>query len=337
VTKVAVIGAGSWGTTVASLLAPRVDTVLWARREAVAEEIRDTRRNSVYLGDFELPERLAVTSTLEEALGGASFVVLAVPSHGVRAVLEEAAGFVDRDAVVLSLVKGLERVTNARTSEVVAQCWRGRPVGVLTGPNLASEVLGGQPTASVIAMEDEPTGRELQSLLSSDRLRVYTNSDVVGCEIAGVVKNVMAIACGMATGLGFGDNTRAALITRSLAELTRIGVALGGEERTFAGLAGVGDLVATCTSEKSRNFAIGVALGRGRALVDVLAETRMIAEGVLSSEPTVALAHRLGVEAPVSEEVAAVCFGGRAPAETIPRLMGRAVRPEFDPSRDAQS
>ena len=329
-TRVAVIGAGSWGTTVAALLAPRVDTVLWARREDVAGEIRETGFNAAYLGEFRLPGRLAATSVLEEALGDATIVVLAVPSHGLRAVLETSRSVVRHDAVVLSLGKGLERVTNARMSEVVSQCWPGRPVGVLTGPNLASEVLLGQPTASVIAMRDEAIATDLQHLFNSERLRVYTNTDVIGCEIAGVVKNVMAIACGMAIGLGFGDNTRAALITRALAELSRIGVALGGEERTFAGLAGVGDLVATCTSEKSRNFAIGVALGRGRPLAEVLGATRMIAEGVLSSEPTVELARRLGVEAPVSEEVAAVCFAGRAPADTIPRLMGRAARAEFD-------
>jgi glycerol-3-phosphate dehydrogenase (NAD(P)+) len=199
----------------------------------------------------------------------------------------------------------------------------------LTGPNLAEEVLDGQPTASVIAIEDDALARELQELFSTDRLRVYTNPDVVGCEIAGVVKNVMAIACGMTVGLGFGDNTRAALITRALAELIRLGEALGGEQRTFAGLAGVGDLVATCTSRKSRNLRVGIALGEGRALADAM-EGRSVAEGVRSSRPVVDLAARLGVEVPVAEQVVAVCYEGNTPAASVATLMARAPRAEFD-------
>jgi glycerol-3-phosphate dehydrogenase (NAD(P)+) len=236
---------------------------------------------------------------------------------------------------VLSLVKGLEQESNLRMSEVVAQCWCGHAVGVLTGPNLAREVLAGQPSAAVIAMDDAEIARQLQELFSTERLRVYTNPDVVGCEIAGVVKNVMAIACGMATGLGFGDNTRAALITRALAELSRIGVALGGDRRTFSGLAGVGDLVATCTSAQSRNFAVGRALGGGMPLAQVLARTSMVAEGVRSAEPIVALARSFGVDAPVAEEVMAVCQGRRAPRETIPRLMRRAARAEIDDAAES--
>ncbi len=328
--KVAVLGAGSWGTTVASLLAPRVATTLWARSEAVAREIRDDRTNAAYLGGDRLPEALAATSRLDEALEGASLVVVAVPSHGVRGVLEAGAGAVARDAVVLSLTKGLEEASLRRTSEIVAACWPGRDVGVLTGPNLAEEVRHGQPTASVVAMADESIGRELQELFATESLRVYTNPDVVGCEIAGVVKNVMAIACGMAVGLGFGDNTRAALITRALAEIARLGVSLGGEPLTFSGLAGLGDLVATCTSEKSRNFRVGLGLGRGRSLEEALGGTRMVAEGVRSSRAVVALATQVHVEVPVAEQVVAVCHGGRPPAETIPLLMARAAKSELE-------
>jgi glycerol-3-phosphate dehydrogenase (NAD(P)+) len=215
-------------------------------------------------------------------------------------------------------------------SEIITQLWPGHPVGVLTGPNLAPEVLAGQPTASVIAFSDEDIARELQELFATDSLRVYTNHDVLGCEVAGVMKNVMAIASGMAVGLGFGDNTRAALITRALAELSRLGTALGGEQLTFAGLAGVGDLVATCTSTKSRNYLVGVALGQGRSLVDALGQTPMVAEGVRSSGPVVELAARCGVEVPVAEQVHAVCYLGRAPKETIPSLMRRAAKSEFD-------
>jgi len=213
---------------------------------------------------------------------------------------------------------------------VVAQCWPSSQVGVLTGPNLAAEVLAGQPTASVVAIADEERARELQLLFTTDSLRVYTNPDVIGCEIAGVAKNVMAIAIGMASGLGLGDNTRAALITRSLAEIARLGVALGGDRLTFAGLAGLGDLVATCISEKSRNHQVGLALGRGSDLATATGGTRMVAEGVKSCRPLVALARSLGVEVPVAEQVVAVCYEGRSARDTIPHLMGRAAKSEFE-------
>ncbi|HUZ20064.1 MAG TPA: NAD(P)H-dependent glycerol-3-phosphate dehydrogenase [Acidimicrobiales bacterium] len=329
VTRVAVLGAGSWGTTVAAHLAARTPTTLWARSEAVVAEIGERNTNSSYLGDRPLPRALRATSSLAEALLGASLIVVAVPSHGVRDVLDAAAGLAGPGVPVLSLTKGLEQESLRRMSEVIGECWPDRSVGVLTGPNLATEVLDGQPTASVIALDDEQLARELQGLFATDAMRVYTNLDVVGCEIAGVVKNVMAIASGMAVGLGFGDNTRAALITRSLAELARLGVALGGDPLTFSGLAGLGDLVATCTSPKSRNFAVGVALGQGRSLDDALGATPMVAEGVRSSRPVVALAHRLGVEVPVAEQVVAVCFEGCPPEETIPRLMLRAAKSEL--------
>jgi len=228
----------------------------------------------------------------------------------------------------VSLSKGLEELTNLRMSEVICEVWPDHPVAVLTGPNLAEEVFDGQPTASVVATHDEALGRELQDLFTSDRLRIYTNPDVVGCEISGVVKNVMAIACGMAVGLGYGDNTRAALITRSLAELIRLGEAIGGESRTFAGLAGIGDLVATCTSRKSRNLSVGVALGQGRPLAEAIGG-RSVAEGVRSSRPVVDLASRLGVEVPVAGQVVAVCFEGQSPSDGVAALMGRAPRAEF--------
>jgi glycerol-3-phosphate dehydrogenase (NAD(P)+) len=329
--RVAVLGAGSWGTTVASLLAQRVPTTLWARSKAVADELAQRRTNSAYLGAFEVPARLRATSSLPDALDSADLVVLAIPSHGVRQVLVEGAPYVRPRATVISLTKGLEEHTMARMSEIVAECWPGCPAGVLTGPNLAEEVCAGQPTASVIAFGDEELAVEVRELFVTETLRIYTNPDVTGCEIAGIVKNVMAIASGMAIGLGLGDNTRAALITRSLAELTRLGVTLGGDPPTFAGLAGLGDLVATCTSAKSRNFSVGVALGKGRSLAEATGATRMVAEGVKSCQPVVELAHHLGVEVPVAEQVVAVCYGGRSPKEAIPILMRRAPKSEIDP------
>jgi glycerol-3-phosphate dehydrogenase (NAD(P)+) len=330
VTKVAVLGAGSWGTTVAAQLSERVGTVLWARDPAIAREIDEQGTNRAYLGTTALPSSLRGTSSIAEALDGASLVVLAVPAKGLRPVLEEAAsaGAAGSRIPVLSLVKGMEVDTLLRPSQIVAQCLGQCPLAVLTGPNLAMEILEGQPSASVVASSDEALALDLQGLLSSATLRIYTNHDVVGCEVAGVVKNVMAIATGMATGLGFGDNTRAALVTRALAELTRLGVCLGGEAATFAGLAGVGDLVATCTSPRSRNFAVGLALGQGKRLEEILGAMRTVAEGVTSCGPVVSLARRHGVEAPVAEQVVAVCQEGMDPREAIPRLMGRAPRAE---------
>ena len=328
-TKVAVIGAGSWGTTVASILASKVPTEIWARTSEVAGEINSSHTNATYLGDRPLAIGLRATTEMSDALDGASLVVVAIPSHVLRFTLVSSGVTPAAGIPVLSLSKGLEEQSDARMSEVIGQVWPSRSVGTLTGPNLAEEVLDGQPTASVIAIDDESLARELQDLFSTDRLRVYTNPDVVGCEIAGVVKNVMAIACGMTVGLGFGDNTRAALITRALAELIRLGEALGGEQRTFAGLAGVGDLVATCTSRKSRNLRVGIALGEGRPLVDAM-EGRSVAEGVRSSRPVVDLAARLGVEVPVAQQVVAVCYDGHTPAESVATLMGRAPRAEFD-------
>jgi glycerol-3-phosphate dehydrogenase (NAD(P)+) len=328
-TRVAVIGAGSWGTTVAAILADRVGTVLWARRPDLAREIAEERRNATYLGDARLPARLAVTSSLEEALSGSDVVVMAVPSHGFRDVLSEAAPHLSPGAPLVSLTKGFEQATLRRMTEVAAEVCPDNPAGVLTGPNLAKEVLAGQPTASVVAFADEAVARELQGLFRTDTLRVYTNPDVVGCETAGAVKNVMAIAAGMAAGLGFGDNTRAAVITRSLAELARLGTALGGDPLTFSGLAGLGDLVATCTSPQSRNRSLGVELGRGRTLEEITAQVHTVAEGVKTSRPVVALAHGLGVEVPVAEQVVAVLYEGKPAAATIISLMRRAAKPEL--------
>lgn len=328
-TKVAVIGAGSWGTTVASISAARSATVLWARRSELAAEITATRCNRGYLGEARLPDSLSVTSSLEAAVSECDLVVMAVPSHGFRTVLSGLAAHLVPGTPVLSLAKGLEQATLLRMTEVVAEVIPGSPAGVLTGPNLAGEVASGQPTASVVAFADEAIATELQGLFSTDTLRIYTNLDVVGCETAGAVKNVMAIATGMAAGLGYGDNTRAAVITRSLAEIARLGCALGGDPLTFAGLAGLGDLVATCTSTKSRNFTVGVDLASGRPIEEIVSSTTMVAEGVKSSRPVVELAARLGVEMPIADQVVAVIEDNKSPAATISALMRRAPKAEL--------
>ncbi len=327
--KVAVIGAGSWGTTVAAMAATSAATILWARRPELAEHIDRRHHNDDYLPGVALPVDLRATASLEEAVSGSTLVVMAVPSHGFRAVLGELAPFLGRDTPVLSLAKGLERGTHLRMTEVVAEVVPGRCTGVLTGPNLAREIVAGQPTATVVAMTDEAAARMVQELLRTETFRVYTNPDVVGCETAGATKNVLAIAAGILQGLGYGDSSRAALITRGLAELGRLGVAMGGERITIAGLAGVGDLVATCTSALSRNRMVGEQLGRGRPLEDILADMHMVAEGVKTARPLLDMAAARGVEMPIGEQVAAVLEGTISPVDAIPALMSRTAKPEF--------
>ena len=327
--KVAVLGAGSWGTAMAAMCAQKIPTTLWARRPELAEAIEGSGRNQVYLPDLALPAGLRATSSLAEAVEGASVVVMAVPSHGFRAVLGEARPHLAELVPVISLTKGVEQGSLARMTEVIAQVVPGHPHGVLTGPNLVGEVVAGHPTASVIAATDPGVAEELQRLFSSGSFRVYTNPDVVGCELGGALKNVVAIAAGVADGLGFGDNTRAALITRGVAELTRLGVALGGQPLTFGGLTGMGDLVATCTSRRSRNRWVGEELARGRPLGEIISGTRMVAEGVRTSAAVVELAARVGVEMPIADQVVAVLAGMAPAAEVVATLMGREMKPEL--------
>jgi glycerol-3-phosphate dehydrogenase (NAD(P)+) len=329
--KVAVVGAGSGGTAVAAIVATNADTVLWVRDPGLAERIDTEHENPEYLAGIELPTELRATASIDDACAGAEVVVLGVPSHGMRAVLEAARSHIAPDTPIVSLSKGVEQETLLRMTEVVADVLpehRADRTGVLTGPNLAREVAEGQPTASVVAMGCPETARSLQTIFMTSTFRVYTNPDVIGCEIAGALKNVIALAAGVAHGLGYGDNTKAALITRGLAELARLGIALGGEPMTFSGLAGMGDLVATCTSEKSRNRTVGVALGRGQSLDEIVQEMKMVAEGVKSTAAVLALAARTGVEMPIAEQVGAVLYEGRRPADIVPALMLRQARPE---------
>lgn len=327
--NVAVIGAGSWGTTVAALAAANTDTVLWSRRPALADAINNEHVNADYLPSFTLPDSLRATSDLKEAVASADVLVMAVPSHGYREVAAEAAPFLRPWVPVVSLAKGVERSSLKRMSEVTADEMPGHPVAVLTGPNLAKEILGGQPAASVVAIDDETIARELQRIFSRPSLRIYTNPDVVGCEVGGVVKNIIAIAAGMAEGMGFGDNTRATLITRGLAEMTRLGTAMGAQALTFAGLAGIGDLIATCSSKQSRNNTVGIELGAGRKIRDILDGMSMVAEGVKSSPPVLDLARRYGVEMPITEQVVAVCHKGRSASEALSALMQRSTKSEL--------
>jgi glycerol-3-phosphate dehydrogenase (NAD(P)+) len=327
--QVAVIGGGSWGTTVAHLCAKNTPTTLWARRDEVAVEVRDQHTNSAYLKGFDLTPSLHATSSLEEAVSEADLLVMGVPSHTMRETAQSLASFLRPWVPVVSLSKGLEQGTRLRMTEVLAAELPGHPHGVLTGPNLAKEILAGDAAASVIAMEDTSIAEALQDVFSTDVFRVYTNHDVIGCEVAGALKNVMAIASGMADGLGTGDNTRSAVITRGLAELTRLGCAMGGEQQTFSGLAGMGDLIATCISPQSRNRYVGEQLGKGRKTDEIIAEMNMVAEGVKTSRVVMELADQYGVDLPIAGEVFAVVHEGAPATDAYRGLLGRNVRSEM--------
>lgn len=332
VTRVAVIGAGSWGTAVAAITAGNARTTLWARRPELAAEIDAVHENSAYLPGVRLPDTLHATASLDEACGEADVIVLGVPSHGMRAVLTDAQSYIGPKVPVVSLSKGIEQGTLARMTEVACETLPEHDrayVGVLTGPNLAREVAAGQPTASVVAIGDDRAAERLQQLFFSPSFRVYTNPDVIGCEMAGALKNVLAIGAGIADGLGYGDNTKAALMTRGLAELARLGVSMGGDPLTFAGLAGMGDLIATCSSPQSRNRHVGVELGKGRSLDDVVSEMRMVAEGVKTTAAVLELAGRYQVEMPLASFVGRVLYEGARPADLVPELMLRKAKPEL--------
>jgi glycerol-3-phosphate dehydrogenase (NAD(P)+) len=327
---VVVVGAGSWGTTIASLLSSKGPATIWARSPELAGVLQSTRENPRYLPGVPLPDSLRATASLGDAVAGASVVLVAVPSHGFRAVLKAMAPALPEGAAVVSLAKGIEAGTNRRMSEVVAEELPGHPFGVLTGPNLSHEVAAGKPAAAVVACADESIAHRVQELLHCATFRVYTGTDVVGCEIAGASKNVIAIAAGVCDGLGFGENTRAVLVTRGLAEQGRLGLALGAHALTFGGLAGVGDLVATCTSPQSRNRSVGFELGCGRRLDEVLSGMHMVAEGVRTARPLVALAEAHGVEMPIAAQVAELVAGETSPAAAVAALMERPPRPEWD-------
>lgn len=328
---VAVIGAGSWGTTVASIAAHNGPTILWARDPELAEEINTQRTNARYLGTSRLGRDLRATASMEEAVGGADVVVMGVPSHGFRATLEQARPYVRAWVPIISLAKGLEQGSLLRMTQVIAEVLPGHPAGVLSGPNLAREIMAGFAAASVVAMDDETIVCELQRVFKSPFFRVYTNQDVVGCEVGGALKNVIAIAAGMGDGLGVGDNTKAAVITRGLAELTRLGVAMGGQLATFAGLAGMGDLVATCASKQSRNRYVGEQLGKGRTIAEINDEMHMVAEGVKTSRVVMELGEKYGVEMPIAREVYRVVHEGSTPAQAYRGLLRVTPGSEQDP------
>jgi len=328
--RVTVLGAGSWGTTVASMMSGRNDTLIWARNAATTHEINDTHTNETYLPGFELSRKLAATSDLEEAMTHAELLVVGVPTSAVRSTLQKASQWINAWIPIVSLSKGFEQDTMLRMTQVIKEEVPGHPVAALTGPNIAREIMAGQAAATVLATEDLAVGAEIQNVLHRGMLRVYTNHDVIGCELGGALKNVVAIACGMAQGLGVGDNTRSMVMTRGLAELTRLGVAMGGEAATFSGLAGMGDLVTTCISPHSRNRHVGEQLGLGRKLNDILGEMTMVAEGVKTAITVNDLAKQHDIEMPVCHEIYRVVKGRVSPANAY---RGLRLRPghERDP------
>ena len=307
--KIAVLGGGSWGTTTASVISRQCDAVLWARDAQIVDEINQRHTNTRYLADATLHPRLTATMELNVAVEHADAVLIAVPSSHFREVLVNALPDIPRDIPVISLSKGLEKGSRMRMTEIIREVSPHSIPGVLTGPNLAREIVAGQAAASVLALEAHDAALTLQPTLNNGLFRVYTNQDVIGCELGGVLKNIIAIAVGMGDGLGAGDNTRAALITRGLAEMSRLGEALGGKAETFAGLAGMGDMIATCTSPQSRNRHVGMELAEGRSIEDIIDSMHMVAEGVKSAPTVIELAREKGISLPISEDVYRVITG----------------------------
>jgi glycerol-3-phosphate dehydrogenase (NAD(P)+) len=329
---VAVMGAGAWGTALAKVLAEAGSQVtLWARRAQVADEIDTTRCNTRYLPGVQLPASIRVTADAAEALSGASTVLLGVPAQTMRANLEQWAGLFSAGATLVSLAKGIELDTLMRMSQVIVAVTGVDPdqVAVVSGPNLANEIAERQPAATVVACSDSGRAVALQRALNTGYFRPYTNADVIGTEIGGACKNVIALASGMAAGVGLGENTAAAIITRGLAEIMRLGIALGAKGATLAGLAGVGDLVATCTSRHSRNRSFGECLGRGGTMQSAMqAHDGQVVEGVTSCESVLALASSYDVEMPLTDAVHRVCHRGLSVDEAVVLLLGRSTKPE---------
>ena len=329
--KVGLLGGGSWGTTVASVVSRNAPITLWARDAETVDGINDAGENRKYLPGIKLPSSLRATNDMAEVVAGADVLVMGVPSHSFRGVLEEAKRHLRPWVPVISLTKGLELSTEKRMTELIEEVLPGHPVGVLTGPNLAREIMTGQAAASVLSMEDEIVVRALQPVFHSGLFRVYTNTDLLGCELGGVLKNIIAIAVGMGDGLGAGDNTRSALMTRGLAEITRLGVAMGGRPETFAGLTGMGDLIATCTSPLSRNRHVGVELGKGRHIDDIIAGMNMVAEGVKSAPTVIALAKKYSIAMPIARDVFDVTQGKRDAQDVFRGLLKASVGDEAHP------
>ncbi|WP_306250667.1 NAD(P)H-dependent glycerol-3-phosphate dehydrogenase [Parvularcula sp. IMCC14364] len=327
----AVLGAGSWGTTVASLMSHNIPTILWGRSASIVQEINDHHTNATYLPGAKIATAVKATTDMEEAVAQADIIVLGVPSKAMRDTLDEVKKYVRPWVPLISLAKGLEPGTRYRMTEIIKEVLPGHPPGVLTGPNLAKEIIDGFAAASVLAMEDEVIVKQLQPVFGNGIFRVYHNTDVVGCELGGAFKNVIAIAAGMGDGSGAGVNTRSTVITRGLAEMTRLGRVMGGRASTFAGLAGMGDMMATCTSALSRNHTVGFKLGQGKKIDEIISEMNQVAEGVKTSKVVMELAQEHDIEMPISLEVYRVCHEGSTARQAFRGLLRTQTGAESEP------
>ena len=326
---IAVIGAGSWGTTLASLLAEKeFDVSLWAFEKDLVATINDTGMNSVYLPDVQLPANLKVTYDIAEAIKKARYILNVVPTQFTRSVFNEAVKYMPEDAVIISASKGIEQGTLLTVSSILKEI-TGHQTAVLSGPSFAKEVINKFPTAVTLATENPDTGLIIQEIFNTHYFRVYTHSDMLGVELGGALKNVIAIASGITDGLGLGHNARAALITRGLAEIVRLGVSLGADERTFSGLSGLGDLVLTCTGPLSRNYSVGVSLGKGLKLKEILSSTKSVAEGVATALSAFELSQKQGIEMPITEQIYEVIYKEKTPENAVSMLMNRTLKSEF--------
>jgi glycerol-3-phosphate dehydrogenase (NAD(P)+) len=326
---IAVIGAGSWGTTLASLLAEKeFDVSLWAFEKDLVATINDTGMNSVYLPDVQLPANLKVTYDIAEAIKKARYILNVVPTQFTRSVFNEAVKYMPEDAVIISASKGIEQGTLLTVSSILKEI-TGHQTAVLSGPSFAKEVINKFPTAVTLATENPDTGLIIQEIFNTHYFRVYTHSDMLGVELGGALKNVIAIASGITDGLGLGHNARAALITRGLAEIVRLGVSLGADERTFSGLSGLGDLVLTCTGPLSRNYSVGVSLGKGLKLKEILSSTKSVAEGVATALSAFELSRKQGIEMPITEQIYEVIYKEKTPENAVSMLMNRTLKSEF--------
>ncbi len=326
---IAVIGAGSWGTTLACLLADKgYDVTFWSFEQEVADEINHLGRNSIYLPGVDLPLGLKATHNIEEAVKKSRYILNVIPTQFTRRVFEEAVRYIHEDAVIISASKGIEQGTLLTVSGIVHEITGSRGA-VLSGPSFAKEVIGKLPTAVTLACQNPEAGLLLQEIFNTQYFRVYTQTDVLGVELGGALKNVIAIASGISDGLGLGHSARAALITRGLVEMTRLGEVMGADKRTFSGLSGLGDLVLTCTGPLSRNYSVGIKLGQGMKLADVVASTRSVAEGVATAQSAFELSRKYDVEMPIVEQVYSVLYKNEDPAVAVDSLMTRALKSEF--------
>lgn len=326
---ITVIGAGSWGTTLAVLLAGKgYDTSLWAYETDLAEQMRQSRENTTYLPGETLPEDLRVTSRLDEALANARYVINAVPTQFVRSIMQDAVKYMPEGTIIVNASKGIENKSYKTPSAIISEL-TDRTIAVVSGPSFAKEVISKRPTAVTLAAEDYSTCLLLQEIFNTGYFRVYSHHDVLGVELGGALKNVMAIAAGIADGMELGNNARSAMITRALSEMTRLGVMMGAKENTFYGLSGLGDLVLTCSSPLSRNYTVGLELGRGESIKGILAKRKSVAEGVATTRAAFELAHLNKVEMPIVSEVYAVLYEDKPPARAVNDLMTRAPKSEF--------